>query len=261
MLNVDMTPNRLGFKVTGDYDTLDELYDAVMELTVADDDLETTRTPGTRDEQIMSTRLLALCYDIRHAYQGDRGIELVDSGMTENLAEWHHLPYVEKNAVFSFNVLYPEAMYQLMALNYLIDRRKRMIDKKTSSYVPHAQESMLDPTICTVRSYQSRLMKGLRAVASKGRFSRIRDYAYAGYYSMSRVYGQWIDVINCDYALMTPKKRLEELSTVVRDIAECAYHDQYQDMVEKINERALSLGCSREDIIVPIQNFPENPDW
>ena len=261
MLNVDMTPNRLGFKVTGDYDALDELYDAVWALTVADDDFETARTPGTPDEQIMSTRLLALCYDIRHAYQGDCGIELVDSGMTETLAEWHRLPYVEKNAAFSFNVLYPEAMYQLMALNYLIDRRKRLIAKKAPSDALHAEESMLDPAICTVRSYQSRLMEALKTVASKGRFSRIREYAYAGYDSMPRVYGQWVDVINCDYAFMTPKKRLEELSTVVRDIAECRRHDQYRDMVEKIDERALSLGCPREDIVVSMPDFPENQEW
>ncbi|HAH95358.1 MAG TPA: hypothetical protein DHD79_10740 [Firmicutes bacterium] len=34
----------------------------------------------------MSTRVLGVCYDVRHAYQGDREIELVDNGMT---AECH----------------------------------------------------------------------------------------------------------------------------------------------------------------------------
>ena len=90
MLEVEMTPNLLGFKISGDYDALNELYDAIWELTIADDDFpDDERMRGSENEQIMSTRLLALCYDIRHAYQGSRGIELVGSGMHDWDADYH----------------------------------------------------------------------------------------------------------------------------------------------------------------------------
>ena len=53
MLSVEMTPNLLGFKIGGDYDDLNELYDAVWALTVADGDFpDDERLPGTADEQI-----------------------------------------------------------------------------------------------------------------------------------------------------------------------------------------------------------------
>lgn len=261
MLNVEMTPNRLGFKVSGDYDDLDKLYDAVWMLTVADDESERVRTPGSPDEQIMSTRLLALCYDIRHAYQGDRELELVDSGMGKHHAEWHHLPYVEKNVAFSFNVLYPEAMYQHMALNYLVVRRARLMRKGASASSRFVDDPAFDFAICTIRLYQSKMLSALEAVASKGRFARICESANANCLAMPKVYTQWIDIINCDYELMTPKKRLENLNCVVRDIANCEQHDQYRDMVGQIDSFAQEHGCSRDEVNLPLPDLPENPKW
>lgn len=93
ILKVVMTPQLLGFKVTGDYDDLDELYDAVWALTVEDEDFPTGDRPkGNADERTMSTRLLALCYDLRHRMQGDRSVGLISSGMYDELAKWHEVP-------------------------------------------------------------------------------------------------------------------------------------------------------------------------
>lgn len=263
MLHVEMTPNHLGFKVTGDYDALDELYDAVWTLTVAEDDFETIRKPGTPNEQIMSTRLLALCYDIRHAYQGDRGVELVDSGMDERLAEFHHLPAVEKNVAFSFNVLYPEAMYELMALNHLARRREGMLTGAGTAQTRRDQTGVpvLDPAICTVRHYESRVLMALETAASKGRYARILENVTENYYTVSALYTQWVDIINCDFARMSPKRRLEELSTVVRDMADFAHHGQYQELKADVDKHAEQFGCSREELEVPGLDFPETLKW
>ena len=127
MLKVTMTPNLLGFKIAGDYDDLNELYDAVWALSIADGDFpDDERMRGDDDELIMSTRLLALCYDIRHAYQGARNIEFVSSGMNEWSAKSQGLQLVEKNVSFSVEVLYPEAMYEALVLNYLVAKRANL---------------------------------------------------------------------------------------------------------------------------------------
>lgn len=91
MLKVEMTRNLLGFKISGDYDALDKLYDAVWALTPPDPGFpeDSRNDGGSWDtlEQMAGTRLLALCYDLRHAYQGGRGLEVKPTGMTQEEAD------------------------------------------------------------------------------------------------------------------------------------------------------------------------------
>ena len=83
MLTVTMTPHLLGFAVTGDYDELNNLYDAVHTLVGDLDD-----GALSMGEAIARERLLALCYDLRHASMGNRSVRMIDNGMDRDKAEW-----------------------------------------------------------------------------------------------------------------------------------------------------------------------------
>jgi hypothetical protein len=81
--------------------------------------------------------ILGLCYDIRHAYQGDRGFESVPNG-SENIASlaqciYELSPETKKrinankrlykngNLYFSADILFPWAIYYLYTLQAIID--------------------------------------------------------------------------------------------------------------------------------------------
>lgn len=263
MLKVEMTPQLLGFKVTGDYDDLDELYDAVYMLMVDDEDFPTGDRPeGDADEQMMSTRLLALCYDLRKAKYGSRNVEFVHSGLFDELAEWHGVPLVEKNVVYSVDIVYPEAMFELLALNYLIEKRRTFLhgSGQRSPYDP--DRSLLDPAICAVRRYQSLLLAAVEKEATSGRFDRIRNYATTGFLPfMARMYSQWLDILDCDWANMTRKQRLENMSTIVRDIAEHRQHPQYLEMKNDIDAFVRERGTCRENCEIPDLDWPNPLEW
>ena len=74
MIKVRNTPQLAGITILGDYEDLDALYDAVSNysrffLNHQDNDYA---------ENCLEC-LLGLCYDLRHAYQGDRGYESVEN--------------------------------------------------------------------------------------------------------------------------------------------------------------------------------------
>ena len=264
MLTVEMTPNLLGFKIAGDYDDLDELYDAVWALTVADEDFpEDKRMHGTADEQRMSTRLLALCYDIRHAYQGSRNIEFKDSGMHDWDAGYRDIPLVEKNVVYSVEVLYPEAMFEALALNYLMAKRARTLTKPGAIRLKDEwpTEVMLDMPSAIVRAYLAKLLAAVEKKATKGRFARIRK-ELGEYYYAAATYRQWVDIINDDYARMTKKQRAERLSTVVRDLAQCYRHEQYREMKASVDKAAKEYGCHHSELEIPgLFDWSYEPEW
>lgn len=69
---------------------------------------------GLYDEVKM--RLLGLCYDIRHAYMGDREVVLKDNVLNEDLKEEMGIKNCEQNIYYSVNVLYPEALFLALAV-------------------------------------------------------------------------------------------------------------------------------------------------
>lgn len=147
MISLKTTPKLNGISIQGDFDDLNHLYDALSEYTnfyidgimleIESDYVKEhgialkEMTPEQRDEyftlnkheieyfEAMRENILGLCYDIRHAYQGDRGIALVENG-SELFPEYpDELP--SANLQFNVPVLYPWAFYYLFALRDMVD--------------------------------------------------------------------------------------------------------------------------------------------
>ncbi len=111
MIKLENTPKALGITIKGDYYDLNELYDAVCQPA----DLYFTFIFNALKEKYPSNPeryedligdydyahncILGLCYDIRHAYQGDRDIEYMRE---------------DKNKYYKVDVLYPWMIYYLL---------------------------------------------------------------------------------------------------------------------------------------------------
>lgn len=79
MIAIESTANHAGVTIKGDFFDLYALYDALHE--VVGDDYE---YPYFYDVRL---RVLALCYDLRHAFMGDREVAFVDNGLDEEI-DW-----------------------------------------------------------------------------------------------------------------------------------------------------------------------------
>ena len=80
MIKVNPTTNLIGISIRGDYADFNDLIDSIYRLTSFDDDLHDFHY-GVKN------RLLGLCYDVRHAYMGDRDVVLEDNVKIGNFVE------------------------------------------------------------------------------------------------------------------------------------------------------------------------------
>ena len=257
MLHVELTEHFTGFRIHGDYDALDKLYDTVW--TLAD-----VAAPGDepKPDESMRARLLALCYDLRHAYQGDRGVTTRPSGMDAEKASWLGIDYAPRNQIFSVEVLYPEAMYEFLVLDHLVElRRKKILGSKARLTSPYAQcKALYDQLITHTRYYQGLMVDALRPHVSSQMLTRVLQQAAAPYSNVSAMYTQWVDVINMDWMAMTQKKRAKGFSTVVRDLADYSLHEQYREMRADIDASAKENGTHVDNVRLNLE-YPEDIEW
>lgn len=59
----------------------------------------------------VKNRLLAVCYDIRHAYMGDREVKLVDNGVHDEMMKWHSMILPKQEVHYAVKFLFPEAVF------------------------------------------------------------------------------------------------------------------------------------------------------
>lgn len=104
MLKVKPTEHLTGVTIQGDFNDFFELVDSIHRITGLDED-PTEMYYGVKN------RLLGICYEIRHAFMGDRDIVLEDNGMCDDIMKWHEMITPTKNVYYSVNVLFPEAVF------------------------------------------------------------------------------------------------------------------------------------------------------
>ena len=108
MIIATPTENLAGITIEGEFQDFYELVDSIYRITSNEDGM----MQDYGDEYwAVKNRLLGLCYDIRHAYMGDRDVKLVDNEFDEELKKAHALIVPDKNLHYSVNVLFPEALF------------------------------------------------------------------------------------------------------------------------------------------------------
>lgn len=167
MIIVEKTRTGNGITIKGDFFDLDRLYFSIFKFTGFHGIDSKCTFPGY---EAVCENLLGLCYEIRHAWQGDRDIEQVYNGIQDNwFDDYHELdsmwdedhskdeaeqdyklnnkfsrkdyPDVTKsNTYFSIPLGFPEAaFYSLILLELLkkkdifLQTRKQLAEKRNAS--------------------------------------------------------------------------------------------------------------------------------
>jgi len=225
MVYVKNTPNNTGVAVYGDYMDFENFYEALH--TVVGDEDEFVGFEAAR------TRVLGVCYDIRHALMGDREIEFVDNGMDEEKKRRMSVLASDKNVYLKIYVLWPEILFVTMALNDFIRLYARKKAKK--SFMKCIKDTVADTSF-------RRMMNLIN-----------KDYTWFGGYTR-----QYLDILNCRFIDMHSEKRLKSIPTMAKRLAERG--EEYNQIKSEVAAAARHYNTCEDNINPPV-DYPEDFEW
>lgn len=179
MIYVKNTPKSTGVAIYGDYLDFENLYEALHSVV------------GDEDEYISydaaRTRILGVCYNIRHALMGVREIEFVDNGMDNEKKIRMSIIISDKNPYLKINVLWPEMLFVIMARNDFVQLYAKKKSKKSHKFMLDKQ-NIWDESIAHVRIFQAAVAKSIKETISETSFSRVmnlmsEDYTWSENYT------------------------------------------------------------------------------
>ncbi|MDF2546774.1 MAG: hypothetical protein K0R93_1672 [Anaerosolibacter sp.] len=256
MISIKNTENLTGVTISGDFHDLYNLVEAFHAITINE------YSENHHGYIEMSTRVMGLCFDVRHAYQGDREIELINNYMTEDKMKWHALITPKSNVYYKCNCLYPEMFFVILALNELVKLRIKDLAKTKYIYREALDKNVIwDDKIATIRAFQGEFVKCVKGTLTEGTFVRWLKIMNSDYLSIENICGQYVDVLNIKYMNMTKEKRLKNLSSIAKRIAEFAHDKEHNEINKVVAEAAKEYGCAQGDIRLKGIEYPEDFIW
>ncbi|NMP21880.1 DUF6904 family protein [Sulfobacillus harzensis] len=244
------TPNLAGIRIAGDYQDLESLYMALHAIVGEDGEYQTFDSARLR--------VLGVCYDIRHAFQGDREVEFVPNHMDRERMRWHGIIAPEQNLYYKVSIYYPELLFVVSALNQFI----RLTAKKMANSARNPltdKRAAWDGAIAQVRLFQSQVAKCLKEAVTDASYHRMMTLMHRDYPWMEEYMDQYLDLLNIRYLyLESREERQRALLTTVKRMVERGA--EYQDLVRDIWREALAQGC-RVDELTLVKEYPDDIAW
>ena len=256
MINIENTKNLTGVKVSGDFHDLQALVDAFYAVSIDEDDTKNSRYYDN------STRVLGLCYDIRHAAMGDREITLVENGMNRDIMTFQSQITPEKNVYFSVNYLYPEMFFVTAALNELIEIYLAKYSKPKNEYRAAMNKAVIwDSHVAILRMFQGAFSECVRATLTPQAFTKWLNTMNDRYNHVLLMCGHYLDYRNLEYLKLDKEKRLKKLSTEAKRIVQYTFDPVHDRMMSEAQSMAKIYGCSSSDLVNPAHEYPEEIEW
>jgi hypothetical protein len=222
---------------------LEALYHALHTIIGEETEDRFARYKNTR------YRILALCYEIRHAIMGDRELQFVENGMQPDTMKRHAVITHNKNVYMSFQVLWPEALFTMLLLN-----------DYTNDYEKNKQRQLFwDRSIATVRMYQTAIAACLTSLLNEANYKRTMNLMNDRYSWYGDYCTQYVDLLNVRFVKMDPEKRLKNISVMAKRLVEKPA--EYTTLQSEVEASARHHGCSVLDITLKDTEIPEGMDW
>lgn len=249
MILVKNTPNNAGVAICGDYLDFEKLYAALHAIVGGEDEY-----PAYEAARI---RVLAVCYDLRHALMGNREIEFVDNGMDAEKMKRLSLIAPSKNIYLTINVLWPEMLFVTMALNdfVLLHGRKQA---KARYDIMTDKKNVWDVSIAQVRMLQASIADAIKENVSAASFSRMMNVMNRNYNWFDGYATQYLDILNCRFLDMDKEKRLKNIPTMAKRLAEQG--EEYRDVKGEVLAAAREYNCTASDISLEVE-YPTYIEW
>jgi len=260
MIQVTNTPALTGVTISGEYDDLNALVDAIYEVTISDYDEGLNKT--TARYLNISLHVLGLAYDIRHAAQGDRDLTTRPNGLQEWHAEAFGAALPATTVLYSVNVFYPQVILVTMALNDLVKLRMRRLAKTRYDFeVPFDKTVITDRTIAVIRLFQSGLMSAIGEVLTKASLTRWLNIVYDRATDVTGITHPFIDTWNLRYLAMSRETRVKKLLTVTRRFAAYRTDKENIEFRRAVDQAVVEYRCDESDLRFPHLQYPDEIEW
>lgn len=254
MLQTKPTEHLTGITIQGDHSDFYELVDSIYRMTGFDDD-QTDFYYGVKN------RLLGICYDIRHAFMGDREIVLKDNGMHQNLMKWHEMITPTQNVYYSVNLLFPEAIFvaaavpkmYILSSRYYGMRGQRTTDFPPLPYADYIRDTANLDVLC------AGIWQALGMAIGDEELERIiqlmqrndEDYIYYATH--------YIDKCNIELLKTDVDKRKDKLRNIAKRIVKKP--QAYKTMEEDLKYWAKEYKTTIYELEDPRIEYPEDFEW
>lgn len=261
MINIVNTKKLAGVTISGSYEDIKEIYEAI----------ERVLGPG-ESEDLTSLRILGVCYDLRHCFMGNREIEFVENSYHMDLQKYHKVLHPTTNVHFKVNILWLEVMFAALALDDFI--KKYRDDKTFNKMMNNAgmtkeQKEYFVLTrfedIALVRLFQEKVWKAFREAVGDAAFKRLYKLAKAEeyYYSIICNYNNYcthyLDTLEMKYIYTEPDKREKLLATLVKKII--VKGEDYYKVHRKVSAFAVENNVPKRLVGLGEVEYPDSIDW
>ncbi|SES69222.1 hypothetical protein SAMN03080614_100375 [Anaerobranca gottschalkii DSM 13577] len=189
MIFAKNTPNNIGIAIYGDFLDFENLYNALHNVVGEENEFA-----GYNSARI---RVLGLCYDIRHGLMGGLGYEFVDNGLDEDKKRRMELLAPDKNIYLKINVLWPEMLFIMLALNDFLELYAKKKSKTKYSTNLYAEPKVSwDNSIAQVKMLQAAVAECLKGTISETAYGRLLNVMNDRYVSCHGYLTQYIDILN-----------------------------------------------------------------
>ena len=248
MLDIKVTKNYGGIEVKGDYADFEQLYDSIFEIIGDGEDYPTLEK--------LRIQILAFCYELRHAKQGSREIELVENNMNDEIMKWHSIITPINNVYYKFKYILTQAIFVVYSLNIFIDNYK--YKKYKSSYYTKV---VYDEAVNIVQEFQAKVIKAIIQILSEKNKKTFLKLFYDREFGTNRLVHQYLELIDCRYLAKNKEDRLKGLVNTTKRVIRYWEYQEYIDLEQELIEYAEENQCDIDNIIIDGTEYAEEIDW
>ena len=251
MLTIKPTKKLMGVTIQGDYNDLQELQEAIYRMC-GENDIDDPHYS-------IRNRLLGLCYDIRHAYQGDRDVELKDNAFTKELSEWHEIKADSKNVYYSVDVLFTEALFIAITVPSLFEDglayygSKRKLSGGRTGY----KYSYYKTDIAYLSLLCSKIWGALEEVLDTKDFEKLMKLYECSNETYENYAAQYVEKLSRELDVTAVEKRKSKLNGIAKRLI--TKTNSYYAIEEFINDTAKECRCHPSALMLDIP-YPETID-
>ena len=239
MLIIKPTPNLAGLSLSGDYEDLQRLYDALIEI-IGDE-----QEPGD-DYELPALSILAVCYELRQAIMGNRAVEFMANRLDSIAKQALRTLGPQHNVYFMTRIFMPEIIFDIMALSDFIE----MYSRKSKFPVFNREIQM-------VQLFQAEVITALLTVIDPSAAIRLTRLVYGVVPRYKGYLTQYIDELTEKYLRQSPEKRRQQILPLARKFNEKG--PDYRKMEMDLLEVAEEMQCPVSDL-ESIIDLPELTD-
>ena len=251
MIKAKPTKNFIGVEIEGDFNDFYELVDAIYRMTGLDDNMGDIYW-------CVKNRIMAIAYDIRHAYQGDRNVKTIHNGTYDEMMKWHNMVLPKDNVYYSVEILFPEALFIAFAVQDFCTFTRMDYGKNEGGIGFKYSDFFKDRALLEMLS--SAVLGAFAEVIGEDEFEKImklkerQDHFYYVKYL-----GQYLDKCNIELIKTSVDKRKTKIKNIAKRLIKKP--EGYLSMEHELIEAASEVGCSVHELFDNTLKYPDEIEW